>query len=255
MNHGVLKIGLCSDIHAHRHDQVDQVWALIQYIREQPPPDVLICAGDISHRVSEIKAFLQQLDLPTLKVWVPGNHDIWVIDPESGGDSAEYRYSSLFPRLSVETGWGYLPSGPALFPDKKIAIVGTIGWFTGSAYSEWFDKDSDREDLELACRFAEDLRMQVTSVPPSWRFIVVTHHLSHSLCPSYNPEQGNDWNKHIEDLLAEMSTRVIAVINGHVHMRYQPIQINGLRFTAHPFGYPHQHSEVEDGYTVIPINL
>jgi 3',5'-cyclic AMP phosphodiesterase CpdA len=255
MNHSVFKIGLCSDIHSHRHDQDDQVRALLQYIKAQPLPDVLIYAGDISNRVSEIKAFLQQLDVPTVKVWVPGNHDIWVFDPESATDSAEYRYSFLFPKLSVEIGWLYLPAGPALFPDKELAIVGTIGWFTGNAYSEWFDRQSDRGDLELARRFADDLNDQVNSVPTSWRLIVVTHHISHSLCPSYDPDQENTWNKHIQDLLNEISSRVATVINGHLHVRYEPVRINGLQFAAHPFGYPHQHSKVEDGYTVLPIDL
>lgn len=69
------------------------------------------------------------------------------------------------------------------------------------------------------------------------------------------PQQGNTWNKHVEDLLMEIASRVLVVIHGHRHVRYAPVRIHDFQFAAHPFGYPHEHSEVEDGYTIVPTEL
>jgi predicted phosphohydrolase len=251
----VLSVGLCSDIHAHRHDQDDDVSALIGHIRAQPVPDVLICAGDISHRTAETEGFLRRLDLATLKLWVPGNHDIWVIDPESVSDCAEFRYGTRLPALSREVGWGYLPQQPALIPGFDVAVVGTTGWFTGEGYSEWFDRPAGPPDAELALRFAGDLRAQVDSLPRSTRLIIVTHHVSHSRAPSHDPGQGNTWSRHLEELINELSSRVLAVIHGHRHVRYAPVLIDGACFVAHPFGYPLEHARLEDGYTVVRLPL
>lgn len=251
----VLAIGLLSDLHVHRHDQADAVKALIRYIRSQPPPDVLVCAGDISHRTGEIAAFLHQVDLCTQRYWIPGNHDVWVIDAESDSDSPEYRYSELFPCISRDLDWRYLPSGPVVLPGTGIAIVGTIGWFTGRGYSEWFDSPAGEKDDLLAQRFAQDLRTQIQSLPSSLRLIVVTHHLSHRLSPSYDPGKRDTWSGHLEKVLTEFSSRIIVVIHGHRHVRYPPTRIDEFYFAAHPFGYPHQHAHAEDGYTVVPVEI
>jgi hypothetical protein len=53
----------------------------------------------------------------------------------------------------------------------------------------------------------------------------------------------------------KVAHRVSAVVNGHLDVRFDPVRIKGLQFAAHPFGYPHQHSKVEHGYTVLPIDL
>ncbi len=248
-----MKLGLISDIHAHRHDQREDVDALIAHINGRPVPDLLVLAGDISHRTKEIRSFLARIELPCTKCWVPGNHDIWVIDPESNDDTSESRYSITFPGISESVGWHYLPKSPLLLLGADVAIVGCIGWFTGTGYSEWFDSESGPEDRGLARRFAEDIRTQVEGLPKSTRLIVVTHHLSHSSAPSHDPTQGNTWSKHLEALIEANAPRILAVVHGHRHVRYDPVKIDGMLFAAHPFGYPHQHSGVEDGYREVSI--
>lgn len=75
----MLRLGIISDIHAHRQDHCKEVSALIKYINARPEPDLLVLAGDISHRTPEISKFLSQINLPCEKGWVPGNHDIYAM--------------------------------------------------------------------------------------------------------------------------------------------------------------------------------
>ncbi|MBD3163418.1 MAG: hypothetical protein GF346_13080 [Candidatus Eisenbacteria bacterium] len=249
----MLRIGLLSDIHAHRHDQEEDVDALIQHINAQPAPDVLVCAGDISHHTGEVDRFLRRIHHDAPKCWVPGNHDVWVIDRESDEDSAQLRYEQVFPRISAEAGWWYLPGNPLPLANTDLAIVGSIGWFTGEGFSEWFDQPSGQRDMDLAHRLAEALRADVARLPSATRLIIVTHHVGHRSAPSHDPTQGNVWSSALEELIEDLADRVVAVLHGHRHVRYEPRCIDGKLFAAHPFGYPHQHSRVEDGYRVVVL--
>jgi predicted phosphohydrolase len=249
-----LRIGILSDIHSHREDHAAEVGALVNHIRSAETPDLIVLAGDISHRLSEIETFLREIKVDCVKCWVPGNHDIWVIDSEFERDSAEYRYEVVFPKLSENLGWHYLPSGAAVLDDRGVAVVGNIGWFTGPGYSEWFDTEASGSDEELARHFAERLDQTINQVPSDYGIVFVTHHLSHQQCPSYKPKERGDLNKHVQEVLMRHRGRVVLAIHGHRHMRYGPVLIDGLWFVSHPFGYPSQHGHVDDGYRVLDIS-
>jgi 3',5'-cyclic AMP phosphodiesterase CpdA len=250
-----MKIGLLSDIHSHRYDHADDIDDLIRFINEGPVPDLVVFAGDISHRTDEILGFLSRIDLPCEKCWVPGNHDIWVIDSESDDDSSEERYSRSFKALSEKAGWHYLPDRPFLLSGDKIALVGTIGWFTDKGYSEWHDLDSSGKDLELALRFKGEVEAQIDALEDDWRVILVSHHLVHQDTPSFASKKGALWNSHMQELVAGYGSRILAVLHGHVHERYDPVCIEGVLFCAHPFGYPGDHNRIEDGYRMFEISI
>jgi hypothetical protein len=132
-------------------------------------------------------------------------------------------------------------------------VVGTLGWFTGSGYSEWFDAASGPPDLALARRMADELRAQISSLAPSLRLIVVTHHVPHSRASSHDPLQGATWSRFLEELIDEFAPRILAVLHGHRHARYAPVRIRGICFAAHPFGCPQEHADVRDGYTIVRL--
>ncbi len=249
----MLSVGLLSDIHVHRHDQASEVEELVAHINAAAVPDLLICAGDISHRTEELGAFLHGITLVCPKCWVPGNHDIWVIDPESSTDTAESRYVDRFSDISDSAGWHYLPASPLVLDEHQVAVVGTIGWFTGHGYSEWLDQDGSEQDDALARRFADELSVQIRAVPTDHNLIVVTHHLSHRASPSFDPTQGNVWSPYVQDVVSAHQDRIALAIHGHRHLRYAPTRVDGIFFAAHPFGYPHQHSSVEDGYLRVEL--
>jgi len=93
--------------------------------------------------------------------------------------------------------------------------------------------------------------------PKGVRVIVATHHLSHRGVPSYDPAQGNLWNIHLQEFLERHKERILLVVHGHRHVRYDPINVDGFNFVAHPFGYPNQHDFVSDGYRTVevPVNI
>jgi 3',5'-cyclic AMP phosphodiesterase CpdA len=249
-----LQIGICSDIHVHRHDQASEIQALIAHLNAQRDLDLLICAGDLSHRPTEAQSFLRAVTLDCPRAWVPGNHDLWVIDPESEKDTAEFRFRFGFPVLSKAESWHYLPEGPLSFAGGKLAVVGTTGWFTDRGYSEWFDAEADDRDDELAKRLAAELDRHIASVPNDARLIVVTHHVPHPACLLDGDPRKAEHSVRIAEVIARYAKRIDLVVHGHKHRRYGPTIIEGVPYVAHPFGYPRQHERPEDGLRVIELD-
>jgi 3',5'-cyclic AMP phosphodiesterase CpdA len=248
-----MKVGICSDIHVHRHDQANEIQELIAHVNAHRDLDLLICAGDLSHHTEEVRAFLQSITLDCPRAWLPGNHDLWVIDAESDSDSSDNRYRVTLPSLSDAAGWHYLPSGPLSIAGRRIAVVGTTGWFTDRGYSEWFDADADERDQELATRFASELEQNIAAVEKNARLIVVTHHVPHHAClPEGDPQRG-EHSVRVAEVIARYAERIELVVHGHKHRRYGPRTIDGVRYVAHPFGYPRQHEGPEDGLRVVEV--
>jgi 3',5'-cyclic AMP phosphodiesterase CpdA len=248
-----MKLGICSDIHVHRHDQLREVELLIAHVNRQRDLDLLICAGDISHRIAEIRAFFGSITLDCPRAWVPGNHDLWVIDAESETDCADTRYRSTLPAVSGAAGWHYLPAGPLELPGGGFAVVGTTGWFTGPGYSEWHDAEADQRDEALALRFGIELENDIATARDGARLIVVTHHVPHPAClPEQHPRRG-EHSARLAEVIARHSARIALVVHGHKHRRHGPSTIDGVRYVAHPFGYPGQHERPEDGLRVLVL--
>lgn len=249
-----MKLGICSDVHVHRHDQLREVEELIAHVNEHRDLDLLICAGDISHRTTEASAFLEAITLHCARAWVPGNHDLWVIDAESETDCAETRYRLSLPAVSSAAGWHYLPSGPLELQGGRFAVVGTTGWFTGSGYSEWYNADADARDEMLARRFATELENDIAAAGESARLIVVTHHVPHPACLLETHSRRGEHSARLAEVIARHSTRIELVVHGHKHRRYGPSTTDGVRYIAHPFGYPSQHERPEDGLRVLVLD-
>jgi 3',5'-cyclic AMP phosphodiesterase CpdA len=191
------------------------------------------------------------LDCP--RAWVPGNHDLWVIDAESDRDSTDFRYSLGLPAVSKSAGWHYLPGGPLFLASSQIAVVGTTGWFTDRGYSEAFDAEADERDGQLAKRFANELDAQIASVPDGARLVVVTHHVPHVACLPEGSSRRAEYSALIAEVIAQHAKRIDLVVHGHKHRRYGPMTIDGVSYVAHPFGYPRQHERPEDGLRVLEL--
>lgn len=250
-----MKIGILSDIHLHRSEHRDQVNELIEYVNRAPDLDLLVCAGDLSHVTSELKSFLSVLRPACPRCWVPGNHDIWVIDPEHDNDTSEYRYRHGFGELSRQTGWAYLPEGALELPEHGVAVVGTMVWFSDKGFSEWFDTESADRDRALAERFASDLEAQIETLPERWKLVVVTHHVPDLRCLDSPAPGRGECNEHLAPVLGRYRDRIVAAIHGHRHHRYGPRFIDGVPFYAHPFGYPGQHEKVDDGMRIVEVTV
>ena len=249
-----MKIGICSDIHVHRRDQADQVCDLVDHINDQQNLDLLLCAGDLSHTTREVHSFLHSITLQCPRAWLPGNHDIWVIEAESELDSAEKRYRQTLCDISRDTNWHYHPSGPLMLQDGTLAVVGSMGWFTDPGYSEWFDADAGVADAALAVELADDLQESITRTDKA-RLIVVTHHVPHPDCLPPGDARQAEHNLHIAEVISQHAQRIALVVHGHKLRRYGPIEIGGIPYVAHPFGYPNQHKTPEDGFRIVDLGF
>src|SRR5262249_13797420 len=69
--------------------------------------------------------------LPCRKALVPGNHDVWVSRFDATRDSLAL-YDRELPRVAAAHGFHYLDSGPLLFPDQGLALVGPMSWSASS---------------------------------------------------------------------------------------------------------------------------
>jgi hypothetical protein len=184
---------------------------------------------------------------------VPGNHDIWVIDPESRDDTAERRYRRTFADLSRRAGWHYLPAGPLLLPEHGLALVGTMGWFTGPGFSEWFDREASDADEALARALAAELDAPLAAVPPALRPMAVTHHVPDERCLAPGDARRGETSAFVQAVLRRHSGRLALVVHGHRHRRYGPTLLDGVPHAAHPFGYPRQHASLDDGVRVLEV--
>jgi 3',5'-cyclic AMP phosphodiesterase CpdA len=88
-----MRLAVLSDVHVHREDHATDVAALAEKVRRLDV-NLILCGGDLSHRSAELEGFLRAISrpAPVRCAWVPGNHDIWVIDKESAEDTAPHRY-------------------------------------------------------------------------------------------------------------------------------------------------------------------
>lgn len=249
-----MKLALLSDVHVHRSDHSADVAALAQRIPGLAV-DLVLCAGDLSHRPDELEGFLRQIRpaAPVRCAWVPGNHDIWVIDEEGEEDTAANRYRRVLPEISRRVGWHYLPAAPLLIPEHGLAVVGTMGWFTGPGYSEWFDSEASDADETLARDLAGQLEAHIEAVPPDLRLIAVTHHVPDERCLASGSSKRSETSVFAQAVLRRHSSRLALVVHGHRHRRYGPLLLDGVPYVAHPFGYPHQHQSVDDGVRVLEI--
>ena len=122
-----LTVAVTADLHwGHRHGG-HETRMLADFLRQRTP-DVLILAGDIGTGplFGECLSFFA--DLPSRKILVPGNHDIWVRPDDAELDSLQM-YERELPQMAAGAGFHFLDSAPVLLPDADLAVVGSINWY------------------------------------------------------------------------------------------------------------------------------
>ena len=86
--------------------------------------DVLIIAGDISPYLGSLHNYLSLFkEIQINKLFVAGNHDIWV---DKRGDSKDKYYNQLKDAV-LNAGFYYLDSNPVII--NEIGFIGNIGWY------------------------------------------------------------------------------------------------------------------------------
>ncbi len=245
-----LSIAVTADLHWGHRRGGDETRLLADFVRAHPP-DVLILAGDIGTGPMFAECLGLFADLPSRKVLVPGNHDIWVRPDDPDLDSLKM-YEIELPRMAREAGFHFLDAAPLLLgPD--LALVGSINWYDYSwalaglraKYpAEEYRLKSKRfprgrhndanfvrwplDDVGFTTRVVAALERQLDeALSAAEKAIVVTHHP-----PFYGlgfPRHGLPetlesflWdafcgNQAMEDVLTRRSDRIAFAFCGHTH--------------------------------------
>lgn len=168
-------------MHVHHRDNLERLPALAREIQELRC-DVVVLAGDVSHRLEEVDACLDRLTVAKEHVFVPGNHDLWPVD--EGSPRSRERHEQLLPEVCRRRGWKYLPhDGPVRF--SLATFFGVTGWPDGSLVGPALDEAGTCEwaprepDSLLASQDVERLRAQLDRVrprgDPQGALVLVTH--------------------------------------------------------------------------------
>ena len=142
----MIKVALTSDLHV---DYSAENRALVPRLVEavlREAPDVLIIAGDLSSKLDDFGWTLQQFArIPSKKLVVAGNHDIWIeskADIVNGRDSGA-RYERLLAEISTKNDFKLLAKSPVIIGD--VGFAGCMGWFDYSFRNTRFDDSASLE--------------------------------------------------------------------------------------------------------------
>lgn len=209
--------------------------------------DVLIVAGDVSDDISRLQWALETLARRFRRVlFVPGNHDLWVIRDAPTTDSLA-KFEAL---REVVDGVG---ASMQSYGAHGVAIVPLLAWYDYSfgAPSEelkamWMDYRACRwpqglDDAGVAARFAA-LNPR-TAAPDAHTVITFSHYLPRiDLMPDYIPAKHRVvypvlGTARLDQELRRLGARIH--VYGHSHVN-RDIEIDGVAYVNNAFGYPRE---------------
>lgn len=240
-------------------------------IIEEISPQVFIIAGDISARPTDIEDVMlrfSSIDCP--KLFVPGNHDIWVSARST--ELSSTKYEQVLPEICASTGFHFLPKRPIEI--QGVGFAGTIGWYDYSfrnktldgainsrmyqrkiyggrmwndaRYARWGKTDA-QVTAELAQQFDDDLNELETDGIP---IVAVMHHLPFEELVVKSGRFEQDFflaymGSSIFGKILSSKKNLHTVICGHTH-RARDTEIEGIHVVASPLGYGRERGNIEE---------
>ncbi len=263
-----MKIGLISDLHTDATQANREIIPFLIDAIEAAELDVFVLAGDISPKLNEFYEILEEFDTANLtckKLFVPGNHDIWVSKKANMTSEQKCRVISEVCRCN-----GFHPLNENIQIIENVGFCGTIGWydytyasdkydFTTKQYAEkqlmgtvWSDKKYaiwSKPDPVVALRFEEELQQQIASLKDKVeRIVVVTHHVPFRQCIHYRGELPWDYFRAfygsvgLGDICLQ-EPLVSHVLFGHIHYPVNQ-NIENVKAICAPIGYFHEQPSV-----------
>lgn len=272
-----MRIASVSDIHTDFAENREIMVKLAAEIYRKEP-DVVIVAGDVSHKNDRIERALVALSYVAEKVvYIPGNHDLWFdvpFAPNRRDLNTWDRYRGELRALVEKIGAHYLPAAPLVI--GKVAIAGTCGWYDYSLAPEairtsvgkealagkqfggvmWSDarfiafRDAAGElmpDAEVARIMEQELSDQLSAIdgnPDVEHAVVVTHHQPFDEVVTHTGTL--PWEFFNAFMGSSALGRVIqsakkarVAIYGHTHLVGET-NIAELRVYGTPLGYPRE---------------
>lgn len=266
-----MRLHVLSDLHVDHLQNRQRLPQLASSMREHSV-DGLVVAGDVSHKLPQVEEALRQLgDLAPVRMFVAGNHDVWVVKPPPGDDTDSWRKLDQLGDACKATGFEYL--------EKKnvqlggFTFVGSIGWYDYSyasqklgltlaeytskkfwdltymdeAYAKWGVDDAD-----VVTRLLPGLEERLAGA--DGKVVFVSHHVpleelvlrrGVASWDFFNAYMGS---RRIEELLRKRG--VNRFLFGHTHRPVTLIE-PGRFVINNPVGYPRQAlNPVRQGFDV-----
>lgn len=236
-----MRVFAVSDIHVDY--EVNMRW--VRHLsRSDYRDDLLIVAGDLTHKLPELATCLTELATRFAKVlFVPGNHDVWVL-----GEAPERTSLDKFDDV-VEV---VEHSGASMraYQRRDVIIVPLLGWYdysfgrpSADLYSMWMDFHACRWPAgfgadEISMHFT---RMNQQTVNGASKVITFSHFMPRiDLIPAQvssrhrvlDPVLGST---RIERQLRQLGSSMHVYGHSHINRR---IPIDGVTYINNALGYP-----------------
>lgn len=240
-----MRVFAVSDIHVDYAQNLTWVQGLS---RSDYRDDVLILAGDVSHRPALLGTALEALAQCFHRVlFVPGNHDLWVLGEPAGTTSLQ-KFAQVL-RTAEQHGAATAPTCIG-----GVQFVPLLGWYDDS-FGEpeetlremWMDYRACQWptgwDAADVARHFESLNPTTVRPPGVGRVISFSHFLPRiDLIPPYVPR----WHRTLDPVLG--STRIEDQLRalqpdihvyGHSHIN-RAVSLDGVRYINNALGYPQE---------------
>jgi predicted phosphodiesterase len=237
-----MRVFATSDLHVDYEE--NQKW-VVAISRQDFRNDILVVAGDVSDSLDAIAVTLTALADRFRKVlYVPGNHELWVIrDPELKSSSEKLR-----DVLAVAESCG---ASTKPFHSQKLSIVPLLGWYDYSFGEPCGDLTAVWMDFRN-CRWPQHFGAQEVS---SWlssfneplpvvahkTLISFSHFLPRiDLMPQYIPLHHRYLYPVLGSYALERQLRQLGAtlhVYGHSHVN-RCVTLDGVSYINNAFGYP-----------------
>ncbi len=220
--------------------------------------DLLILAGDITHKLPELARCLSAfVDRFAKVLFVPGNHELWV-----AGESSERTSLQKFADVAFVAEQSGVSMRPYLHGDLLIAPL--LGWYD---YSFGVPNDELRTAWTdfYACRWPEgyepdDVAAHFTRMNGSLctqgvsRIISFSHFMPRiDLLPSYVSSRHRMLDPVLGSTRLERQLRALGSnmhVYGHSHINRR-IELDGVTYINNAFGYPREEGIAARGLLCI----
>lgn len=239
-----MRIFALSDIHVDYEPNMAWVQDLSRF---DFVDDLLILAGDISHKRQLLDRCLSALTRRFRQVlFVPGNHDLWVLGETPGMDSLEK--FSVVQRIAADCG-----AAMEAIRFGRMLVVPLLGWYD---YSFGKPEETLRRAWAdfRACRWPDGYgvtevaayfdRMNVApSLEGADTRITVSHFMPRiDLIPDFVHSRHRILDPVLGSTRLEQQLRKInpaTHVYGHSHIN-QSVWLDGIRYVNNAFGYPQE---------------
>lgn len=236
------RIFALSDVHVDYEVNARWVHGLS---RSEYRHDILILAGDLTHKLPALAACLSAFATRFAKVlFVPGNHELWVAGERSDRTSFE-----KFADVVTVAGQSGVCMQPYLHGDLLIAPL--LGWYDYSFGQPGDDLRQMWTDFH-ACRWPagfqpDDVAAHFTklnspfSLDGAARIVTFSHFLPRiDLIPSYVSSRHRLLDPVLGSTRLERQLRALGSsmhVYGHSHINRR-IELDGVTYINNAFGYP-----------------